>query len=162
MGEVILVHERHHIFYRHSLLCRHQHGALFGYRRMHAYRHMAVALVEESLQFVFHSHAAHGDSLRTPSEAIVGGEHLRHSQYIIEIVHRLSLPHEHHVGQLLPFGQRIYLVQYVGSGEVTLETLFSGDDTQSVALSPSGIYTVSTNFPLAVGKRYFIVPSTDF
>ena len=111
---------------------------------------MAVALVEESLQFVFHSHAAHGDSLRTPSEAIVGGEHLRHSQHIVEIVHRLSLPHEHHIGQLLPFGQRIYLVQYVGSGEVTLETLLSGLAEEAVHLA-SHLRRHAERSPVAIG-----------
>ena len=36
------------------------------------------------------------------------------------------------------------------------------DDTQRVARSSSGIYTVSTNFPLSVGNKYFIVPSLEY
>src|SRR5574344_189997 len=36
------------------------------------------------------------------------------------------------------------------------------DDTQSVALSFSGINTVSTNLPSDVGNKYFTVPSLDF
>ena len=35
------------------------------------------------------------------------------------------------------------------------------EDTQSVARSSSGIYTVSTNFPLSVGNKYLIVPSLE-
>ena len=35
------------------------------------------------------------------------------------------------------------------------------DDTHSVARSPSGMNTVSTYFPAAVGNRYFTVPSFD-
>ena len=35
------------------------------------------------------------------------------------------------------------------------------DETHSVALSLSGMKTVSTLFPEVVGKRYFTVPSFD-
>ena len=71
MSEVVLVHEVDNLGYRHSALGRHEHGALFGYGRVHADSNMAFALVEESLQLVLHTNAAYGDALGAPSVAIV-------------------------------------------------------------------------------------------
>ena len=103
--EIILMHKRDDVFYRHSLFCRHQLRTLFRYRRVHADSHMTLAFVKEALKFVFHSYATHGYSLRTPLEAIFLCQNLCHSKHIVEIVHRLTLSHKYYIGEFFPFRQ---------------------------------------------------------
>ena len=92
---------------------------------MQAYRHMAVALLDEAFQLVAHSHRRHRDALGAPGITVVGGEHLGGSQHIVEIVHRFALAHKHDVGQRVVLGQRVYLVEYIGGSKASLEALLA-------------------------------------
>ena len=109
--------------------------SLFGQRRVHTDGNMTFALVEKPFQLVLYAHTAHGDALGTPLVSPVGGEHLCSPQHIVEVVHRLALSHKHDVGEIPYLGQRIYLVEYVGSGEVALESLLSRLAEEAVHLA---------------------------
>ena len=96
---------------------------------------MTLALVQKTLQLVLHAYAAHGDTSRTPGIAVVPCEYLCGFEHIVEIVHRLSLTHEDDVCKCLSLRQGIYLIEYVGSCEVTLKTLLTRLTEQTVHLT---------------------------
>ena len=66
MTEVVLLEQFYHFLYRHLLLGRHQHLALLVQWRVHRYSHVALTLVEETLQLVLHAHTRYSDATRTP------------------------------------------------------------------------------------------------
>ena len=105
MGEVVVAQQLNDLFDAHTPLGRHQLAAQLVGGRMQAYRHMAVALLDEALQLVAHSHRRYRDALGAPGITVVGGEHLGGSQHIVEIVHRFALAHKHDVGQRVVLGQ---------------------------------------------------------
>ena len=125
MGEVVAAQQFDGFRNRHRSLGRHQFRPLFGQRRVQADGHVAVALVEQSLEFSADAHRAHRDAPRTPRPTPVGSQNFDGSQHRIEVVQRLALPHKHDVRQLFGFGQRVDLVQDVGHRQIALETLFS-------------------------------------
>ena len=135
MSEVILVHEVDNLRYGHAAFGRHEHGSLLGNGRVHADGNMAFALVEKSLQLVFHAHAAHRDAFGAPCVAIVRRQHLGSLQHVVEIVHRFALSHKHNVSQFVAFGQCVYLVENIGHGEITLKSLLAGLAEQAVHLA---------------------------
>ena len=96
---------------------------------------MTIALVEESLQLVAYAHRADGDALRTPSESPVGRHDFARLQNRIQIVHRLSLPHKHDVGQQVYLRQCYDLVQNVGSRQVSVPSLLARLTEQAVHLT---------------------------
>ena len=96
---------------------------------------MALALVEESAQLVLDAYATHGDASRTPGIAVIGRQHLRCTEHRLEIIHRLTLAHEHDIRQLLTLRQGIDLVQDIGSGEIALETLLTRLTEQAIHLA---------------------------
>ena len=105
VSKVVAAQQVNNLLDGHTFLGWHQHVALLGQGRMQTDGHMAIALIQKAFQLAFHAHAAHGDALGTPGETVIGGHHLRHPQHVVQVVHRLSLPHEHDVGQPVTFGQ---------------------------------------------------------
>ena len=73
MTEVILSEQCHHILYGHRFLGRHQFLSLLVERRVEAYCHMTLALVEKPFQFVLHAHGTHRYALRTPCPTVICG-----------------------------------------------------------------------------------------
>ena len=122
--EVIIAQQIDNALNRHSPFCRHQFRTLFMKRRVHADGDMTVALLKETLQLAFDAHAAHRDALGRPSIAEPGSQYLRHTQYIVEVVHRFALPHEDDVRQLVTFRKRIDLVENICCREAALKALF--------------------------------------
>ena len=96
---------------------------------------MAFALVEEPLEFVSDADTAHGNAFWTPSPAVVCREDLRSSEHVIEIVHRLSLPHKDNIRQLVTLWQSVYLIQDVSCCEVTLKALLARLTEEAVHLT---------------------------
>ena len=56
-------------------------------------------------------------------------------QHSVEVVHRLTLSHEDDVSEVVALGERVDLVEDVGSREVSLESLFSRLAEQAVHLA---------------------------
>ena len=135
MCKVVLVHKVYYLGNRHAAFGRHKHGTLLGYGRVHTDSHMTLALVEESLKLVLYTHAAYCYALGAPCIAIIRRKHLCCLKHIIKIVHRLALTHKHNVGELVAFGQRIYLVENVGYSKITLKTLFACLAEQAIHLA---------------------------
>ena len=66
---------------------------------------------------------------------VVGGEDLRGTEHVVEVVHRLALSHEDDVGELVHIGKGIDLVEDVGCRETALKTLFARLTEQAVHLA---------------------------
>ena len=113
MAEIINLQQRNDLVYPHATLRRHELRTLLGNGRMQADGHMAVALVQETPQFAFHAHTAHGYPCWTPCPSVVGRQDLGCPQHVLPVVHRLSLPHEDDVRQAVKLRQGINLVQDV-------------------------------------------------
>ena len=113
MAEIIILQQHNDLVYPHATLRRHELRTLLGNGRMQADSHMAVALVQETPQFAFHAHTAHGYPFWTPCPSVVGRQDLGCPQHFLQIVHRLSLPHEDDVRQAVKLRQGINLVQDV-------------------------------------------------
>ena len=152
VGEVVLSQQRHHLGNRHLSLSRHQLPALFSQRRMHRDGHVALALVEEALQLVLDTHAAHGDAPRTPGIAPFGRQDLCGAEHGIEVIHRLALTHKHNVRQALALGQGIDLIQDVASREVALKALLARLTEQAVHLT-AHLTRDAERSPLAIGDK---------
>ena len=135
MGEVVLTQQVDGLGDAHLALCGHQHLTLFGQGRVHRDGHMALTLVEETLELMLDAHTAHGDAFRTPGPTVVGCEDLRSAEHIVEIVHRLALAHEDDVRQLVALRQGVDLIQDVSSREVALETLLARLTEKAVHLA---------------------------
>ena len=135
MREIIVPQQLYHLLNAHTPFGRHQFGALRRDRVVHADGHMAVALFQEPLQLVLHTHRTYRDALRAPCPAVVGSENLRGAQHIVEIIHRLALTHEHDVGKLVHLRQRINLVQNVAGRQTALKPLLAGLAEQAVHLA---------------------------
>ena len=130
--EVVLLQQVNHLGNRHLLLGRHQHMALFGQWRVHRYSHVALTLVEESLQLVLHTHTRYSDAARTPGIAPIGSQHLSGLQDSVEVIHGLTLTHKHDIGQCVALWQRIYLVQDISSSQTALKPLFTSLTEQAI------------------------------
>ena len=96
---------------------------------------MALTLIQEPLQFAPDAYAAHGDTLRAPCVAVVGGQDLRRPQHIVEVIHRLTLSHKHNVRQRIALRQGIDLIQDIACRETALEALFSRLTEQAIHLT---------------------------
>ena len=135
VGEVVIPQEFHHILDGHRPIGRHEHRTLLADGRVEADGHMTLALLDEPLQFPFHTHRTDGDASGAPSESPIGREDLCGAQHSIEVVHRLTLSHEHDVGQPVALGKRVYLVEDVACREVSLESLLSRLAEQTIHLA---------------------------
>ena len=102
---------------------------------MEADGYVALALLDETFQFSFHTHRTHGDASWTPRESPFGRQRLGGSQHSVEVVHRLTLSHEDDVSEVVALGERVDLVEDVGNREVSLESLFSRLAEQAVHLA---------------------------
>ena len=125
VGEIVSAQQLYRFGNRHRTLRRHQFRALLVEGRVQADGHVTLAFIEEPAEFLPDAHAAHRDAARTPRPAPVGSENLRGAKHLVEVVHRLALPHEHDVREAFALRQGVDLVQNVGSGEVAVESLFS-------------------------------------
>ena len=135
MSEVILLEQCYRLFQRHRFLGRHQLQALFVEWGVHGDGYVTGTLVKEALELALDTYAADGDALGTPLPSPVGRHNFGDAQYSIEVVHRFSLSHEDDIRQLVYLRQSIYLVQDVGSGQVTLPSLFARLTEQTIHLA---------------------------
>ena len=135
VGEVVVAQEVYHLFDAHASFGWHQLGTLLWDWVVHGDGDMALAFLQESLQLVLDAHGTDGDALRTPSPTIVGGQDFRCTKHVVEVVHWLTLSHEHDVGQLVYLWQRIYLVQNVASWQTSLEPLLARLTEEAVHLA---------------------------
>ena len=135
MAEVVAAQQFHHLLDAHAPFGGHELGAQGVGGGVEADGDVAIALLEESFQLVFHADAAHRDALRAPGPAIVGSENLRGPQHVVEVVHRLALSHEDDVGEAVALGQRVDLVEDVIGREVALEALLAGLAEEAVHLA---------------------------
>ena len=152
MREVVLFQQRHHLGDRHLSLGRHQLAPLFRQRGVHRDGHVALALVEETLQLRFHAYAADGDAPRTPGVAVVGRQDLRGPKHGVEVIHRFALAHEDNVRQALALGQGVDLVQDIGRGQVALEALLARLTEEAVHLA-AHLARDAERGPLAIGDE---------
>ena len=135
MAEIVLLQQLNHLGYRHLFLGRHQLAALFRQWRVHRDSHMALALVEESLELILNTYARHRDAARAPGITVIAGKNLGGTQYGIEIIHGFALAHKHNIGECFALGQRIYLIQNVACTQTTLVALLAGLAEQAVHLA---------------------------
>ena len=96
---------------------------------------MTLTLIEEALQLALDTHTTHRDATGTPGIPPVRSEHLRGSQHIVEIIHRLTLTHKHNIGQALTFRQGIDLIQDIACRETAFEALLTRLAEQAVHLT---------------------------
>ena len=108
-----------------SLFGRHQFTTLCRERRVHAYRQVAIALFQEAFHSTSQAYRRNRDSFRAPGITIVCGQHLQRPQHSIQIIHRLTHPHKHHIGQCVPLRDRINLIQDLRSGQIARKALFT-------------------------------------
>ena len=92
---------------------------------MHADGHMALALIQEAFELAFNAHRTYRDTLRTPCHAIVGSEQLCSSEHIVKVVHGLTLPHKHDIGEGFTLRQSVNLIEYVGCRKTALKSLLA-------------------------------------
>ena len=135
VGEVVLAQQFHYLLDAHASFGWHELRTLLGDGGVEADGHVAVALVEEAAQLLAHADAADRDALRRPGPTVVGGEDLRGTEHVVEVVHWLALSHEDDVGELVHIGKGIDLVEDVGCRETALKTLFARLTEQAVHLA---------------------------
>ena len=97
---------------------------------------MAVRLFNEALQTLTKPDGRERNPLRAPTVAIGRCHHFQRLQHLIEIIQRFSHTHHHHIGQLVPFGQRINLVDNLVGGQIGGEPLLAGHAKLAVHLTP--------------------------
>ena len=84
---------------------------------------MAGAFLQEAQHAAPYTHGAHRYALGAPCPSVLVHEQFGYLQYSVQVVQGFALSHEHDVREPVPFWQGVYLVQYVGGGKVSLETL---------------------------------------
>ena len=65
------------------------------------------------------------DPLGTPSISIRSSHDFQSFQHLVQIIQRLAHAHHHHVGQFIPLGKRIYLIDYLIGCQVGTEALLT-------------------------------------
>ena len=96
---------------------------------------MTLTLFEETFQFTLDTHTTHRDATGTPGITPVRSEHLRGSQHIVEIIHRLTLTHKYDIRQTLALRQGVDLIQNIACRETALEALLTRLAEQAVHLT---------------------------
>ena len=106
-----------------GVLRRHHLQTLLGERVVQRDGQMTGALCDELFHGPSDADGGHRDAAGAPAERVGCHQELGGAQDILEVVHRLALTHEDDVGQALPFGQSVNLVEDVGGAAVALEAL---------------------------------------
>ena len=153
MCEVVAAQQFDGFRNRHRSLGRHQFTAEFVARSVQADGDVAVAFVEQSLEFSAYSNRAHRDAARTPRPPPISRQNFDGFQHRVEVVQRFALSHKHDVCQLFGFGQREDLVQDVGHRQIALETLFSRLAKEAVHLA-THLTRHAQRGAVAVGDEY--------
>lgn len=96
---------------------------------------MALALVQESFQLTLDAHSTYCYALRTPGITPVSRQHFCCLEHVVQVIHRLALPHEDDIRQSFPLRQSKYLIHDVGYTEVTLPALLACLTKQTVHLA---------------------------
>ena len=87
---------------------------------------MAIAFIQEAFELIFHTYTAHRDALGAPSPAVTCSENFGCFEDSVQVIHWLSLPHEHNIGELVNLGEGVNLIQNVGDRQATFKSLFAG------------------------------------
>ena len=132
MGEIIAAQQRENLTHGICSLDGHQRFALLGDRRMDAYGDMDFRPVEYGFEFFEFTNRRNSYAFRAPCQAPRSGEDIYGVEYGAEVVGRLSHAHEDDVGQVGGFGNRKYLVDDGGCGEIAVKSLPSGHAERAV------------------------------
>lgn len=126
-GPVVLAEEGHHIFDGVGALNRHDGATLFREGIVEADSEVALRLVEEFLQRGDDANGRECDAMGTPTKPPVSGEHFNGLKHLREIVERFTHAHKYHIGKRLAFRDGENLIDDLGSREIAVESLLSGD-----------------------------------
>ena len=149
--EVVLAQKFDDFFDWKSLFGWHHRESQFRNRCMKAYCHVTFALVEKAFQSLAQTDGRYGYTLRTPLVPVISRENLERAEHLVEVVHRLALPHEHDVRKALMSRHRIYLIEDFGSRKARLKALLSSHAEATVHLA-SNLRRHTQRCTVAVGN----------
>lgn len=116
-------------------MSRHDGEALVVEWIVEADSYMAMALFDELFKLWDDADGTHSDAFGTPGKTPFASEDLGGGKYVVVVVHGFSHSHVDDIGQILEFGYAEYLIQYLGSREVSVESLSAGNAELAVHLA---------------------------